>query len=562
MAAVAQVSGAQEIRGTVRDSTSGTPISATVITVHDNAGRALGRHVTDAQGQYHLTLPDGATELRVIRIGYRPQAVKVTALGSDILLPRIPSLLESVTVRAQQACPRRRDRAAALGLWEQARAALLASVVTRDANPAFLRRYMYHRVPSEVRRTISQIVRVDSAMSSTSFTSVLSAREFLDRGFRTDSIGFQQYHAPDAEVMLDDAFASAYCMEIEGDKRNRALAGLFFQPATKKRGRVDIEGTLWIDTVTRSLHELRFRYIGQPDVPDRLGAGGRLLFSTMPTGAPAITEWELFTPTSYNRPLPMQPAGSSPAVSTRRLYLLGLNETGGRLSSARWKDTVWRAPLATISGRVFYTGPAVGGPEVRLIATDYRADVDSAGAFRIHNVVAGDYIVSVPHPELNRFGLELTRRQEITVLGDSTINVNVIAPTITDFIKAKCPDSDTTSNLLVVRVRDRNRQRVRGAKVVISVAENLTLLDSLGRGQTSQVVWRKSAEGETGSSDRFFYPEDGELGSGGLHFGCNIASQTRYRVDARRGSESDFAEFASMPLTRRIFFVDLVLRPD
>ena len=48
----------------------------------------------------------------------------------------LPNLIQAVHVIANSRCRVRKDRAEALGLWEQARAGLLATIVAREENPA------------------------------------------------------------------------------------------------------------------------------------------------------------------------------------------------------------------------------------------------------------------------------------------------------------------------------------------------------------------------------------------------------------------------------------------
>ena len=128
---------AQEVRGTVRESASRQPIRGAVVTLLDAGGRALGRNITDEQGRYRIVVSPNTTQLRFLRIGFRPTTVPLVRKGGavdtvDVFMTTLPTMLEPMTVSAN-GCPRRDDAGQALGLLEQARASLLNSVVARDA---------------------------------------------------------------------------------------------------------------------------------------------------------------------------------------------------------------------------------------------------------------------------------------------------------------------------------------------------------------------------------------------------------------------------------------------
>src|SRR5690349_15997847 len=130
---------AQILRGTVRDSASNAPIPGAVLVLLDSSGASLGRNITNERGQYTIALHPAMRRVQVLRIGFRPRTVRIPdavdgVAQLDLALPVIPRLLESFSVIDQPNCPRREGRPQAFALWEQARAALLAVVVARDAN--------------------------------------------------------------------------------------------------------------------------------------------------------------------------------------------------------------------------------------------------------------------------------------------------------------------------------------------------------------------------------------------------------------------------------------------
>src|SRR5262249_6232609 len=96
---------AQEVRGTVRESVSRQPIPGAVITLLDSAGRTLGRNITDERGQYRLAVSAATTQLRFIRIGFRPVSVTLSRSGArvdtvDVVMTTLPTMLDPMTVSA------------------------------------------------------------------------------------------------------------------------------------------------------------------------------------------------------------------------------------------------------------------------------------------------------------------------------------------------------------------------------------------------------------------------------------------------------------------------------
>ena len=107
--------GAQDLRGTVRESAGGQPISGAVIVLLDSDGATLGRNITNERGEYRLIAPATVRHVRVLRIGFRPSELSVPSSINDvtrldIVMSPIPTLLEPVRIRTNARCSRRSDR--------------------------------------------------------------------------------------------------------------------------------------------------------------------------------------------------------------------------------------------------------------------------------------------------------------------------------------------------------------------------------------------------------------------------------------------------------------------
>ncbi|HEX7980109.1 MAG TPA: hypothetical protein VF461_15980, partial [Gemmatimonadaceae bacterium] len=256
-----------QVAGTVRDSASQLPLPNTAVMVLEPSGKPVSRSVTDQQGRFKLattatTVTKGRVapktvyplRLRVLRMGFRPREIPLTAASAgtywDIGLVSFPIQLEEVQIVAVT-CPQRPDRKQALGLLRQVRMSLLANVVARSQSSATMQRLLYERrYEGASGRVASQSVRRRITSSTTeAFSAARSAAAFGHQGFNEDSEGAHTYVGPDAETLIDDAFAERYCFKVAPPDRTRPLqVGLGFEPVDREDGRIDIVGTVWVDT--------------------------------------------------------------------------------------------------------------------------------------------------------------------------------------------------------------------------------------------------------------------------------------------------------------------------
>src|SRR6185503_17828720 len=101
----------------------------------------------------------------------------------------------------------------------------------------------------------------------------------VQSGFLDTTRGADILYGPDAETLLDNAFSDGYCFELrKRDSKRPNSVGLGFVPAKTEKGRIDIDGTVWIDTVARRLQQIQFDYIGFDRVLQGLRLGGDIQF--------------------------------------------------------------------------------------------------------------------------------------------------------------------------------------------------------------------------------------------------------------------------------------------
>lgn len=494
--AIARPMQAQLVTGRVVDSASSLPVPGAVVQALADDGTVLARSLSDGRGSFALRLAEGATvRLRVQRIGFRPRVLPGVSSASPplvIALLRIPAFLDPVRVVAAQC--RRRGRTSPVGLIEQARAGLLASVVARDVNPAAMTRVTFERrYERNGRRVESQRVRMDSsAASRTSFTAVSDAAGFVRRGFLLDGDDGATYFAPDAETLLDDAFAAGYCFRVMPAERARPnQVGLGFEASNSQRGRVDVSGALWIDTVARELRDIEFEYEGLPRAIQRERPRGRIEFATLPNGITIVSRWQL-------DPVGVEPdtiAGTR-AGTTQIMWRVFRYESGGELARASWRDgTEYRAQLGTFVGRATWAdGRPASGLLYAIKNTPYRGETDSLGRVVIDDILPGTYQLLIVDPDLLEVGLSISADIEFTS-ARNVVERQLPGLTAEDYVTTYCrnqgrynPDLDHT--YLLVRALWDDGTPIAGARWSVSVRneEGATEVEAGGESGTDGVM--------------------------------------------------------------------------
>lgn len=469
----AQSLAAQQLRGTVRDSATGQLVAGAIVSVLDSTGVSLFRNLSSETGEYALPLPPAARVLRVQRLGFRPRELRIpnAAIGRlDVALLAIPTFLQTVNVTAT-ACSPRADRGSALALYEQARTGLLATVVAREAKPARMVLYRYERtMRGTTDRVESQSVWVDSApFASVSFRAAQSAKDFARTGFLQEAPGGRLFLAPDADVLLDDAFAASYCFSLAKPDRERPTqVGLAFEAAARRRDRVDIDGALWIDTVARALTDIEFGYVGLGRQVEMHRPGGRIAFREMPNGAVLIERWSLRLIGAH---IDTVPGGKDRTTLLSKAYA---QEIGGELARARWADgKAWRASLGRLRLRATDAkgAPAVGA-DLWLAESSYRGKTDSSGTIELADLVPGPYSVVVMDPALATVNVTIPTDVRFTAERDSTYDATLRVRTASDFIYERCVSdgkaSRQDSTRLLVRLMTYSDDPIGGVKFKVS----------------------------------------------------------------------------------------------
>jgi hypothetical protein len=422
---LATVARAQMFAGIVRDSTSRLAVVGVVVELQDPGGVTLARTLTGATGTFTIAADPRASRLKLVRIGFRPRdlAIRIDTIAGvllEITMARLPTMLDRVDVVAGAKCDERTN-AAGQALLQQARAGLLAKIVGREVNPAKLVRLSYERTFSSRLDTMMPSVWIDSVNESkTTFKAARRGADLVTRGFTADSLGTGIYFAPDAETLLDEGFEAGYCFYVT-DRRGQI--GLGFSPASSRRiGRVDVEGVLWIDKEARALRTLEYRYVGAGREAEANNVGGNLVYQEMPNGAVIVSRWTL-------RLLKVRVDSQMYRFGRLPTGRIVVSEGGGLVARAQWPDsTKWSAQLGELEVTAIdgESGRRIPHAEVRLRKTNFVATSDENGIAKFENVFPGRYAIDVSNRELEELGFI----RDLPVVNAGPIDSAVVRPSL------------------------------------------------------------------------------------------------------------------------------------
>lgn len=383
----------------------------------------------------------GTFRVRTLRIGYRPTTSELLALGAGqdvsqtIVVTGIPFSLAAVRIEARSACRPLADPAAAamFEVWEQARAALMATQLTAAARAVIATTITYDRTLDPTgRRVLEQNASVRSQLVTHPWRE--RSPDTLRRvGYVvTDPDRSVTYHAPGLEALLSRVFVEDHCFRLIQGASGRL--GIAFEPTAARQRRrtpAEIRGALWIDRNSIELRSLDFRYTNVPPAQEE-HAGGTIDFVRMSNGAWTISRWAIRTPV-------LEAIEAAPRFGGTDTSITAIKVTGGELALAttRAGDTVWMRPPLTLAGTVIdsASGSPVHGARLSLTGTNHVASADARGRFTIASVLPGAYTLEVRTPSLDSAGIAYPMP---LVFVDTTVDVEVRAPTANQTIVAIC----------------------------------------------------------------------------------------------------------------------------
>jgi hypothetical protein len=421
--AVANLAAAQSIGGIVRETVSSAPVAGAVVVVYDSAGAATAQAVAGRDGRYSVAVAPQARTVIVRRIGFLPFTAPVPAAARqaratlDVALSVVPRTLAPVTAAAI-GCPANPTAAQAFALWEQARAAFLATVVARSTVPARLLTLSYAQEMPEAALydmtarqpgiTKAGSARVATRVGDRSWISARTAEQFATTGYIEMDGMSPVLYGPDADHLLDPEFERSHCFSLANrDALHPGQVGVAFEALRDGPQAVsNIRGVLWMSESPLEVRELVFTYTGRMAAPSNR-SGGRLVFRTAENGISIIEQWGLHYPSNAFLAAALNARGGGTmtvSTSDRRVQVIG-----GSLIGAEWTDgTKVSRPHPAITGIVVdnKTSESVKGAAVKLEADGYEMVTGEEGAYAFNPVMPGRYSVRAVDTLWERYGIE------------------------------------------------------------------------------------------------------------------------------------------------------------
>jgi hypothetical protein len=430
---------AQELTGRVTDRGTGAPISAAIVELRDAGGNVVRRALTSDQGVWLLTSPGAEVTVQIEALGYTTWQSSLLPVDPtsrrrvDIGLVPQPVRLDGISVSSDRTCAIHSAAADIMLAWEEARRALRVSATALEQRLVATDGQNYSRRVSTDGLVLQQTVQPFAARFGAPFES-LPAEELLRRGYVRDRGQFIEYYAPDAVVLLDDAFTAAHCFSLQRSDGEPARLGINFSPA-RRSAVAGIAGTVWLDPTTHQLLSIEFRYVNAAAVPFSDRASGSVDFRMLPNGVWIISRWMIRTPHA---------AGTASQMRTSQPRLTEFLEQGGEVVAARMgSQRIVLADPGHVAGSVFDSTRAVplAGADVRIAGTSMRAASDAAGRFRIGNVPAGSYVLTVEHPRLDSLPPFPATAHRIEVTPGATSTAALSVPRLDQSSIGACPSA-------------------------------------------------------------------------------------------------------------------------
>lgn len=296
---------AQEARGVVVSAPAELPVASGIVELLDSATTVVARTLSGSDGSFAVLAPHaGAYRIRVRRVGFRSTVSAPYAIGAGeviqirLQVAELPIELAPVVVLGQLECKADQGASSETAVvWEEARKALTLTALAKTQRRLAVTSRRYARDVTvrgmRISNEQSMVTTGDSSALFRTATAAVLARD----GYIEQRDSSTVYFAPDADVLLDDVFASTHCFQlVPGPRGDPETIGLAFTPGANDT-LAEVRGVLWLDRRTAALRSLTFGYANPPPgVPDDSLIGGRIDFSKLESGWWVVRSWELRIP--------------------------------------------------------------------------------------------------------------------------------------------------------------------------------------------------------------------------------------------------------------------------
>lgn len=453
---LASAADGQVVRGRLLDIDGATGIGGAMMSLVDDRNRQFGRVLTRESGLFQLSAEAvGRLRIRADRIGYATTYSDYFDLSAtDTITIEVVARVEAVSLagieaEAESRCRVRPEEGLAVTrVWDEARKALEAAAWTQERG---YYRYEMMSVKRLMDRDNRKVISEDRSYGGGYRQSPYVSRpaeELIEEGFARLTPVESVYWAPDAAVLLSDAFLDTHCFRVRVDQnRSPGLIGLAFEPVPG-RNLPEISGTLWISPTTSELEWLDFNYENL-NLPSALLAGpigGKVEFEALPNGTWIVDSWRIRMPRSRR---------ATNALTGRVESVLdGLTVQGGDVLRVHGNQgTVLEADRGgRIAGMVFDSlRTGLPGARVYIEGTGIEVFTGRDGRFELTHLESGIYSVTFSHPYLDRYAFVPEPFEVEVVDGARTpAQINFVAPTVGRVVDNLCRDverPDDTANI-------------------------------------------------------------------------------------------------------------------
>lgn len=525
---------AQTVLVRIVDAETAAPLVG-ALTYLDNAqGQTAKNTLTDERGRaLFVGIPAGSYRVRVEMIGMGTTETELfdvsdgTTVTREVRMESSAIELEGLQVEAEAGrCTVRPGAEGELvaQVWDEARKALSAASLTDERG-----RYRYETIKYDrkIDRDSGVILEEErtrrEGYMATPFESH-PAEDLVENGFvQADGQGYL-YMAPDADVLLSDAFLDTHCFRV-ADRNEEGLVGLRFEPTGEDKTVPDIAGTMWIDPSTAELQWLEYTY--QYLDPERSSdqVGGRVDFQRMPDGTWIVPEWWIRMPILSTQ---------TDFEGRQRAYIAQYHQTGGLVTEVReagGRSLGQRAETGGVEGVVMDSlGVPMGAVRVGVIGSPQEVYTDARGEFSITGLTEGRYQVRFVDPELEDAGFIPPPVPQDVIRGEMS-RLEYHMPSKGDVLFEACRDVERRDGtaILAGTVVDGLGRPVPNATVRV----NWTGYDMMGGGSLTSSDAR-SLSGASNISNLRENTNGFELttGSAGTYSFCGLPAGARIQLQA------------------------------